>query len=140
MNEKYCASLELAKRLRELGFPQNTDFYWAHVKIVNSLEEYDGIFHGQIRPGEPMEFLCSAPHVGELGEWLPTVFEYGLISKDIIYLEIGKKIKDDNWFVRYVDGQNKYVHCSSEGDTEAEARAKMLIYLVENNLLDPKTL
>lgn len=29
--EKYCVSLDLAKRMKESGFPQDTEFYWYDV-------------------------------------------------------------------------------------------------------------
>lgn len=30
--EKYWVSLELAKKMRSLGFPQETEFYWCYEK------------------------------------------------------------------------------------------------------------
>jgi len=120
-------SFELSKRLKELGVKQDSLFYWHH----DNVKDYPSY-------GDPKLCLCSydnisAFSVAELGEMLPD------------------SIKDDDseicWF--YHDKNNchriSYVHeceeqCSPfievKGETEANARAKMLIHLIENKHIE----
>jgi len=104
--EKQCVSLELAKRLKELGVSQVSIFYWDKTGTwVN--------FSPSVGNGE-----YSAFTVAELGNILK---EYN--GKMIPFTEQG-------WC--FLNKKN-VLECAY---TEADARAKMLIYLVENGLLD----
>lgn len=114
--EKQVVSLELAKKLKELGVKQNGLFYWAHVN--HDGKEYDAIFKGYIRPGEPMEYIASAFTVAELGELCP--YEIWNAVKNAANESVKAIIFNGVLF---------------EADTEADMRAKMLIYLIENKLI-----
>lgn len=119
--ESQVCSLELAKRLKELGVKQESLFYWKD--IVGTKE---GCFYKEVSMykdyhigGVDFELLCSAFTVAELG--------------NLIGAGLNTKIN--------MSGNIVVFHTLHEGgftaDTEADARAKMLIYLLENNLLTP---
>lgn len=138
MNPKYCVSQPTSKRLKELGFPQDTDFYWTN-PYFHKCSDYE---YRLICERESQNDI-AAPHVGELGEWIRK-------AKD----KDGDKIL--NWFqpdARYFDlnfnlmkrvGKAGYYEWEYvkpiKAKTEVEARAACLIYLAENGLIDPKAL
>ena len=132
--EKQVISLELARKLKKLGVKQESLWHWSRIatgdgkkgqitkakllpdwEIQPELTEKDGVYR------------YSAFTVAELGEMLP----------EQAYSE---KIKGF-WFCR--DKWRKYKYGGSksrsqsikDGKTEANTRAKMLIYLLENGLL-----
>jgi hypothetical protein len=111
--ETQVPSLQLCKRLKELGWDQPTLFSW--IKRITSTDlalSRDAISH---------QITYPAPTVAELGEAL-------------------KDAKGD-YYSKYKYGkaecgfQNSEQQRFIEADTEANARAKMVIYLLENNLL-----
>lgn len=114
--EQQVSSLELAQKLKELGVKQESYFVWLKVtdghKLVPSyILRLDGA-----------EEWCSAFTVAELGEMLPIItasWKGGL----------GK------WTCEVPPQMECHVEYA---ETEADARAKMLIYLAEKGLIDPK--
>lgn len=138
MNEKYVVSLELAKKMKELGFKQESDFCWCRAYGKIYLEnEKDSL---EYLPSN----LFSAYHVGELGEMLPITIQ---MNSETHWLEMGKTTF---WYhcgyIYQHEGETRgwgrfndtVHHALGEGKTEADARARMLIYLAENNLLYAK--
>ena len=139
--EQQVCSLELAKRLKELGVRQENYFYWwvdrYGVGTDNNAHVQD---HEPTNPKEGWR-VVSAFSVAELGEVLPK----GMPGNGHIEgtaLHVGRKYEGD-WFCGYsvhdISRGSEYphtewLHCET-ADTEADARAKMLIYLLENNLL-----
>lgn len=142
--QKQVCSLELAKKLKELGVKQESLFYWSK-----------GIGEGSILLGEPDNFNLepkpmvdtadlkvrySAFTVAELGEMLPDEVRFEYRDEN----EYGKrwklntfKAREEIWRVEY-EWKNNFqfdVRRAVEAETEADARAKMLIYLLENKLL-----
>lgn len=112
--EKQVCSLELAKKLKELGYPQESLYIW-----VDNEGEPKVYFDDGYRPAYTNLFYCSAPTVAELGEMLST--------------------KENNNRIRDAFAINQWV-CDYEthrtlGNTEADARASMLVYLLENKLI-----
>lgn len=129
--ENQVCSLESAKRLRELGVKQESLFYWIHT--VRGPEIFN---HNIIENGE----VCgvSAYTVAELGEMLPKK----IISQDIrtpltkeatYYLDCS--FTSHSFKVHYVLGNGPGEINYEEANTEAEARSKMLIYLIENGIV-----
>jgi hypothetical protein len=131
--EDQVVSLELAKKLKELGVEQSSYFYW---------EPYgDGVHLAQYNPEEIELYqgldasnLYSAFTVAELGEMLPK--GYTRADGQVAYLEcdwIGSKARVD--FV--TDSRDRELEWASDKSFEAEAhaRASMLIYLLENRLI-----
>lgn len=137
--EQQVVSLELAKKLKELGVKQESYFYWCRHKnpekpqtpvVITYQEAYENMFY----------IMASAFTVAELGEMLPMHHNYGAPQS-------GKCNGGDEYHADYVHWGNLW-HDKVEFEryqlpsvdfvskTEADARAKMLIYLVENDLLN----
>jgi len=128
--ETQVCSRELAQRLAELGARQESVFWWVERKLT-----YTGglASQAQLRGG------LSAFTVAELGEMLPN--EINIPSKN------GKPRSYNHWlrFGRYRVSVNAFwcaypggtarTNLEERANTEADARAKMLIYLLENNLI-----
>lgn len=128
--EKQVVSLESAQRLAELGVSRHCLFYWE----LNKANKY---FKGRVAYGDPsIDNAWSIPFpaytVAELGEMLPghiaskagthyllsTVNNYGEM---IVWYE-------NEW------GDN-FKGESFNDDSEADARALMLVWLIENGHL-----
>ena len=117
--EKQVTSLELSKRLKELGEKQDTLFSW--------IEYPDGTFHVELTKWAKSQYggigwvekeLFAAPTVAELGEMLP----YDTHSY--------KSVRVDKWCC------NDNCGMLMLRKTEVEARGKLLIYLIENKLVE----
>jgi hypothetical protein len=114
--EQQVVSLDLAKRLKELGCKQDSYAFWNarpnDPPVV--LAGYElGAFNSLNTPKRSR--IASAFTVAELGELLPD----GTIS----FYDFGK------WTCQYQPSHKEFA------DTEADARAKMLIYLLEQKLV-----
>jgi len=107
--ENQVCSLDLAKRLKELGVKQESLFWW------NQFAQDDLSYNLQ---AEKSDLCISAFTCAELGEMLPV--EYWEKQGRTIVGTYGF------WF-----GDEEAVYA----DTEADARGKMLIYLLENRLI-----
>ena len=122
--EKQVTSLELSKRIKELGVKQESLFWWHRSwDNINKKENEPYILFNNY---EILESDFSAFTVAELGELLN---------------EIANRIDcGDTWY--HLAGQKKWtvgwggdMH-EELSDTEADARAKLLIYLLENKLIE----
>lgn len=113
--ESQVVSLELAKRLKELGVKQDAHYAW-HVYGGNT-----ELLINFIADCCPSDETFSAFTVGELGEMLPDNFRS---------MKLGK-----GWFCRLYLGPTLSSGDGVTGETEADARGKMLIYLIENGLI-----
>lgn len=119
--EEQVSSLKLSQRLKELGVPQDSHFYWC--KFVDR-EWHLG--DENLREGFGIETDVSAFTVAELGEMLPDLYTTYHATETV-----RGKIK-------------RQFECCPNGydldkgvpffydEFEANARAKMLIYLLEN--------
>lgn len=121
--ENQVTSLELSKKLKELGVKQESLFYW----VITLTQDYHISFYDNELPEVLKERndCYSAFTVAELGEMLPTGY-YTLQTKEDGWMCCARILRT---FERGVLIQNTW------GDTEADARAKMLIYLYENKLI-----
>lgn len=115
--EEQVTNLELSKKLKEFGVKQSSYWYWS---CCNGVELKDRYTHPVVQAltinPHWMRDIYSAFTVAELGEMLPKTYysqrignRWG-IFEDRVCQEIYEK-------------------------TEADARAKMLIYLLENKLI-----
>lgn len=125
--ENQVTSLELSKKLKDLGVKQESYFFWYGGKVLreNQLTQ-------ELRRSAPP---VSAFTVAELGEMLP----WYLSTTDEFYLSCDRP-NDTDWGVEYSrdDKGDEYKLLHMEiANTEADARAKMLICLIENNLITP---
>jgi len=114
--EDKVVSLDLAKRMKKLGWEDNTERYW----ICNEYDSWQlndviGIY----------KRYYPAPDAIEIGERLPEEIE---IEKCICYLQCNKYYTGI-WGLIYVGSKKESKYCN--GNTEAEARGKMWCYLKE---------
>lgn len=134
--ENQVCSLELSKKLKELGVKQDGIFQWRKYSLN---PEPFVIFFGEAQSGKELgilsgefEYWYSAFTVAELGEMLPDHLNF----EGKVWLL--KMIKNPIEFGLYYDtlGRADYIGTKNGGcileDTEADARAKMLIYLLES--------
>ena len=129
--EQQVVSLELAKKLKELGVPQKENmFVWSN----QAYAEQWRVEHRQFFAAD-MRRDYAAYTVAELGEMLPNE------TRDRLGFFSGLAI--NGWFCEvknYRVMPFERLHVELQHDTEANARAAMLIYLIENKLVDVKTL
>jgi hypothetical protein len=122
--EDQVISLELAKKLKELGVKQESLFRWQEWRDLG----YQGKGHPFVWCLEPgsgnVREELSAYTVAELGEMLPQGCE-----------SFKTQSPEKGWVCYWEHEKGRYNKCY--GHVEADARAKMLIYLLENNLLPP---
>lgn len=134
--EKQVCSLELAKKLKEFGAPQESYFWWT---IPEGGNEKDYFVSNEDAFGFCEQDTCSFNHgrvsaytVVELGELLP-------VRVNFDYWIRHEKEPDGKSISMYIesDRDGDYIRMSSDWqDTEANARAKMLVYLLENKLIE----
>ncbi len=130
--EQQVVSLELAKRLKELGVKQDDSlFYWQPL-FSNSDKVKETWRVSQLPYGKYPEPRYAALTAAELGEMLPAYVQLHPQHQKP-YLECSKNL--DVWNVGYND-RNGTMHFDS-AEREADARAKLLIYLIQNNLITP---
>tara|TARA_R110000850_G_scaffold32138_6_gene88152 strand:+ start:1156 stop:1497 length:342 start_codon:yes stop_codon:yes gene_type:complete len=111
---KYTTSLELSKKLKELGVKQESEFYWVY---IDEKDEWVLMDNSDTHYEKVSAYISS-----ELGEMLP----------------LGIKTSRQR-----ANNPNSYECCQEDfngflikgGDTESEAKGRMLIYLLENNLI-----
>ena len=120
--EKQVCSLELAKKLKELGVKTPSIFHWEMVKGPYRRNGGTWELSSDDRHPDLPDYVCSAFTVAEMGELLPIKFEQSKWEKEFI--------------VRFPVGHDLYrAGIRQFGKTEADARAKMLVYLLENKLI-----
>lgn len=122
--EDQVCSLELAKKLKELWVKQESQFYYCNVKSIG-----DHILNKE---------LWMIAHLSQVtglsDDWFSafTVSELGVLMPDLF-----GTFKDKGmWKGAWEDNQWSLVsklYASSK--TEADARAKIIIYLIENGLI-----
>lgn len=133
--ENQFVSLELAKKLKALGVKQESLFYWwrllptePYILIHPQLDRRT--LQGYV-DAYPSAELYSAFTVAELGDMLPDEIE---VHEQSYWLDISRPIRSV-WQVGYQKNGSAFQTFIHEADTEADARARMLIYLVENKLI-----
>lgn len=129
--EQQVCSLESAKKLKSLNVRQESIFFWCDIKGVQAIEFVNKGWHtfkGDVS--------FSAFTVAELGEGLPQIIKI----KKLKYQLFCSVAMDKQWFVVYVNEEDYEDNAPFPiimHHNEAEARAKMLIYLLENGLIPP---
>jgi len=147
--EDQVVSLDLAKRLKELGVKQESLWWWHDygklekpINDKNFLGKYNGWYSTNKRENDRINtYKYSAFTVAELGEMLPPSIECKSDRgfKYFIYLEMDKHIdqrpRGFRFRLRYRPIYNEkmmsYHNDEYRADTEANARAKTVIYLKE---------
>lgn len=134
--EQHVTSLDLSKRLKELGLKTGS-FYWWLMDDGSAVPEDSGtIFIGDNLQKDYFCEICSAYLASELGEILPErASDYW---EDLHYTWYLNNAKVGNkYYVEYVKGTKPFTMFGAKNDeNESNARAKMLIHLIENGLVD----
>jgi len=161
MNKNLVTSLELSKRLEKLGVKQESEFYWLSLQSGAIVELVSKFVKNQYKQGKFREGNIryvskkdmengrryyendySAFLSGELGETLPKINVHLPYKNELDY---GKRwnllifeTRERVWRVEYVwRGHNhQEIYYNEEAKTLAEAMGKMLVYLIENKLIE----
>ncbi len=124
--ENQVTSLEISKKLRELGVKQDAVFSWGIKKWKGKKAKHElcwntkTLYHDQI----------SAFTVAELGEMLPCLIQIKEHENELTTWK-----RHDFQSVGYKAVYISEITIAFSADTEADARGKMLIYLLENKLI-----
>lgn len=139
--EQQVTSLEISKRLKELGVKQTSLFVWQRQKD----------YQRKILTNNWKVILCNKNDNTGFG----AEHGYSRYISAFTVAELGEILNQKYWAVRYRFYNKKFVvdatpiphgigaavmpHTLTEkADTEADARGKMLIYLLENKLISDK--
>jgi len=158
LKDQVC-SLKLAKQLKELGIRQYSLWYWieeipkkahddmgikSHIHLDKTERVYSKEWTKEVN-------TYSAFTVAELGEGELLPFEIEIDGEQYFYFQFREEDKGE-WQSNYENynmknhinkskdpllgpqEDGKYTHITEK--TEANARAKMLIYLIENKLIN----
>lgn len=122
--------------MKELGVKQESYWMW----VARSDFENPMLWHrGDVDLGK-VPFWASAFTVAELGEVLPEKVKYGTKDGEVAFYR--QKLFDDEpgAEIFYADAFDEKLKMPKDqgmrGMTEADARAKMLIYLIEKKFVD----
>jgi len=150
--EKEVASVDLCKRLKELGFPQTPDgYYWVkyapdikYKLYFRTKKDFFYFHNGQLWTilADPIEVIKAYTY-RELSEWLPSYWiswrdkkgrywisrirEFKCVFNSEKYPELPRPIA--------VALENFIKREYTPTDNEADARAKLLIFLRENGYI-----
>jgi hypothetical protein len=104
--EKQVCNLQLSKRLRELGVKQDSLFWWSHFRSM-----------------------------GEMAWGLSNTTNGDCVSAFTV-AELGEILKESSYgFPQYVKSNKTWFSSRGESDTEANERAELLCFLIENKLI-----
>lgn len=126
--EQQVCSLELAKKLKALGVKQESYFLWCEIKesggsITSHVFacEHENAEDFAMVKGDEVVGVYSAFTVAELGEMLPRQCTQSRTEEEVR--------------VHYAWGLSGYEENNFFAATEADARAKMLIHLLETGAI-----
>lgn len=133
-------SKRISRELKELGVKQDSQFYWWGNREKTKLLPIHRtqIFESIIDYGVKNNRYCSAFTVAELGRMLPDTFFNGKEMYEITFRNFVKSLKNKTrtFYVTaetYTDDGPMYAHIKDEN--EANARARMFIFLLKNKLV-----
>jgi len=136
-----CCDLEWAKKLKELGVKQESLWWWTAGR-KNEFSDYTNKFYHLPQLLDKTEIeernkggwnIVSAFTVAELGEMLPNYVSTsncggGRTSERVNYLVCSNQNSREAWIAKDTKEIN-WVSCRDRN--EANARAKMLVWLIE---------
>lgn len=124
--EDQVCSLELAKHLKELGVRRGSYFVWHDSELAGSqvlIRKSESIY------AQKYADFVAAYTVSELGEMLP---EKVTVEYKEQYIDFDRF---NGWWLYYLDEPDD----KTFSENEADARAKLLIYLIEKGLIPSPT-
>lgn len=129
--EDQVCSLELSKRLKELGVKQESLFVW--ISIIKTEFNFIKLRESFEPDSEGIgAYNYAAYTAAELGELLPK----GITVDDINYFYTQIPCRDAKWWSIFYRNEFVSLKFNKIDPIEADARAKMLIYLLENKLME----
>src|SRR5260370_11682568 len=134
--EAEVTSLELSKKLKELGVKQESAFYWERSMFTDGWE-LQSIERASLKASYE---IYSAFTVAELGEMLPSSIKYTLAGgrkpkySHYLHMLSSDHFSSGKWTVSYSTYRSNRT-IDFMDDSEADARAKMLIYLLEMKMV-----
>lgn len=130
--EQQVASLDLARKLKELGVKQESYWFWGNFDDLgwqiydkDTIGEYWGVYKM-----EELQAVVSAFGCSELSELLPN--RYVSYHHSLGFWDMCEITNSNQALFGQPHFQNEL-----RADTEADARAKMLIHLIEQKLVAP---
>ena len=125
--EQQVTSKDLSMRLKKLGVKQESLFFYSGIGIKRTAMI---LLSSEYRQTEP--FICSAFTVAELGEVLSPCSRY--------YCEYNngewQAVEDCGYDTYPVTKDNKLLGEQIASSTEADTRAKLLIHLIEEKIIN----
>jgi hypothetical protein len=118
--EHQVTNLEISKHLKELGVSQKSQFYHGA----------SGVMFQPLLPNQYV--ICSAFTVAELGAKLPFLIKFENKEYSWECYKMGESTEWQSWIA---DSEGVMTGRFWLGDSEADARGLLLIYLLENKLL-----
>jgi hypothetical protein len=142
MNEQVI-SLELAKKLKELNIEQDSYFFWCKTAPILTSSGTDKapewkelhLFDEWTRKKIDYYESYSAFSCSELGVMLPKYIKKN--DFEYYYSQVPSKHCNE-WVIFYGNSFTFLENCEVEDVSEAECKAKMLVYLIENGLMELK--
>ncbi|HYD35530.1 MAG TPA: hypothetical protein VD999_05660 [Vitreimonas sp.] len=134
--EQQVVSPELAKQIKEAGYPQDSHFWHWFDDNKKYIGITDWLSITELNPGHGPSDVAkyknyiAAPTVAELGEKLPGLINYKGLKN--LYASFYKSVLFE---CGYFDVDDKSYFESSEDKSEADARAKCWLYLKKEGLL-----
>lgn len=115
-------SLDLAKELKKLGFPQDTYFYWSKNMDLKNWKIENRQFYKIDKRSD-----MSAPTTEELLEWLPDIVR----GRNAWIMGRYK----EHFIIKYTNKDNELDSIQTTGIGLANCLAEMVIYLAKNKII-----
>lgn len=132
--EKMVCNMKLAKQLKDMGIRQDSMFYWIPVQRTGTLVYARCILDDtfQIQTYVDLENLQNIEPHYKYGTY--AAFTSEEIARKIPHGLTHTKRHANKFYVYFLDSQGEIVNYEDD-ETEANARAKMLITLTKNNFI-----
>ena len=130
--EKQVVCKDLAEKLKKNGYKQEGLWWWVKFNDSNVML--------WMNASEPDEVFAVAPTVAELGNELPgRIMVHSISVKEYSFLECRKWVDCSGKVVycaQYSGASSYAIEPSEQADTEANARAKIWLYLKKEGLFN----
>lgn len=146
--ESQVVSLELSKRLKELGVKQEDSLHawirclpreqvkWVDHNLLDTHAEY--FVSANFKEWSWAGWQCAAFTVAELGQWLPTTIDNRYKDCTLwINMRNMHHSNDTHQYCVWYENARPEEKIEIVANTEANARAKCLIYLIEKGIVKP---
>lgn len=129
--ENQVTNLELSKKLEQLGVRQESLFYW-HRAIARNVDWAVTLGRGYTSEAPADGENFSAFTVAELFDLIPGNTGTKRVG---LYFKLQKGMLGNLYYAQALDMQTNIERFAQSSETATDALAKMLIYLLENNLI-----